>query len=279
MKYLFAIMIGFFISYALPEYSRRSIENDATKSTVFLVGKRIISNYVFIKEDLFKFVFINSTPIPFINKIKKFENIKSEGGSGLIIKNNNKKFILTNKHVCLSFKNKKNAFVLSDIKEVNNYKEENVKYSKFFDLCTIPYKGDLPAFKVTKDDWRRKVLEYYSIENKNINYKRNHFSNGIHSGGKIIKEDVLSESLYFYQHNENTTGFPAIKVGLKPIHGDSGSPIISTYGDLHSIVFAIQTNQKDVSGMFNAQNRKEKVKFIQNGFSISGFHVNEFLKE
>lgn len=217
-------------------------------------------------------------------------NINQMQGSGIAIKYYDKKFILTNAHVCLmnyysdAIKNlslpdkEVNLTVTSETAVVGtSYKFGDVYFSVKTDICIIPYQDlfrNITFYEVKNNPF--KVWHGDQIKT----YTRNR-SDSIYEMEGII-QNYTPEIKICMQKNKNkdcinSNIFENVIINnFKTIAGDSGSPIFDENMNLVSLVFA-NYKDDDNSVSMKYENRQDEEQFILEGYALAPDQLEEFL--
>ena len=190
------------------------------------------------------------------------DDLKESGGSGIIIKNDDKFYVLTNAHVCLSsnFNHikeniSKNKISYEFYNEKNNIKlsttVKNLIYSIEYDTCLIPISKSKFSYNIEKEPFfmpkAHKNLKYFSYQTSYGKSKKlNKFT------GKI-KRKIFNQSFsYIDFKNKKRRKFFKLKKGsiidAPVISGQSGSPVFDSNWNLISLIMG---NQKNLWGKIN----------------------------
>ena len=176
--------------------------------------------------------------------LKNVEN--GSFGSGFIVLKNNKKYILTNNHVCDKKRTDKNEeWVINSFSESPEtffVKNSNKYNNESYDICFMEYMGTFPAYDLDRKARIFKIADYFINDKKTmIHYTRNRTYYDMLVRNKVVFGKYL-ETLKFKSSNDNITTKKKtyILTKAKIVAGDSGSVIFNKVGELKGQVFAQQ---------------------------------------
>jgi len=203
------------------------------------------------------------------NSVVKLVNPKGGSGSGFVIKLKGKKFILTNKHVCMMNKG-------GDLSALDNKGGDTIVRvlvaSRNYDLCLMTSRQDLPALKLARS--------YDLFDNA---YVIGHplglpitMTKGRLTSKEIIQLPVSCKEKYdrkikvppLYRiilgiselciKNHNSVRIHA------PIYpGNSGSPVLNIWGNVSGVVFAGSTKAEFASYIIPLEDVRRFLKSIR----------------